>query len=237
MFRIRRSQDRGMTHFHWLESHHTFSFGHYFDPQFMGFGPLRVINEDRVLPGEGFATHSHQNMEIITYVLSGQLEHRDSLGNGSVMVPGEVQRMSAGTGISHSEYNPSPTEGVHLLQIWIVPDRQGLPPSYEQRHFDIQQQPGTLHLVGSPDGRGGSLTIHQNVHLYAGRLRAQQSVVHQPAGDRQIWIQVTQGSVQIPGAHLEAGDGVALIPTEAITLQSQSDESEVLLFDLAGSAA
>ena len=178
MLAIRHSQDRGLANFGWLDSRHTFSFGHYHDPNFMGFGPLRVINEDRVQPGRGFDTHGHRDMEIISYVLDGALEHKDSMGNGSVIRPGDVQRMSAGTGVRHSEFNASETEPVHFLQIWILPEKQGLEPGYEQRHFAADEKRGQLRLVGSRDGREGAVTIHQDSDLYATLLGEGDTVDH-----------------------------------------------------------
>lgn len=233
MLKIRKAQDRGVADFRWLNSHHTFSFGQYFDPQQMGFGDLRVINEDHVLGGQGFSTHSHRDMEIITYVLDGALEHKDSIGNGSVIQPGDVQRMSAGTGIAHSEYNYSPSDTVHFLQIWIVPSAKGIPPSYEQTHFDRATTQNQLRLVGSADGREGSVTIHQDVNLYAARLDAQGSLSYTVGRDRQVWLQMARGGLTLNGKTLSAGDGAAITEDEVLELVGTADDTEFLLFDLA----
>jgi redox-sensitive bicupin YhaK (pirin superfamily) len=228
---IRKSDARGKANFGWLDSRHSFSFGHYYDPANMGFGPLRVINEDHVAPGGGFPTHPHSDMEIITYVLSGALEHKDSLGSGSVIRPGDVQRMSAGTGIRHSEFNASRTEPVHLLQIWIVPEKRGLPPSYEEKSFDREGQRGHLRLIGSRDGREGSVTIHQDVSLYAGLLDAGRGVEHSLASQRSAWLQVASGSVEVDGKKLDAGDALAVTDAGAVAIKATSG-AEILLFDL-----
>ena len=232
MLTIRRSSDRGVANYRWLNSHHTFSFGEYFDPQQMGFGDLRVINEDRVIGGEGFPTHSHRDMEIISYVLAGALEHNDTLGNGSVIRPGDVQRMSAGRGISHSEYNHSATADVHFLQIWIMPHQRGLPPSYEQKHFAPAQKQNCWRLVGSADGRDGSVLIHQDVALSVAALAAQTELTYSLAPKRQAWLQVTQGQVDLNGQALAVGDGAAIVALDTIHLTGRSDQAEVLLFDL-----
>ena len=229
---LRKSDARGRADLGWLDSRHTFSFGHYHDPRHMGFGPLRVINDDRVAPGGGFPTHPHSDMEIITYVLDGALEHKDSLGTGSVIRPGDVQRMSAGTGIRHSEFNASTTEPVHLLQIWIIPEHQGLPASYEQKAFSDADKRGRLHLVGSRDGREGSVTIQQDVDLYATRLSKSAAVSHDLKASRGAWVQVARGSVSFNGEALQAGDGVAIEDAGTIRLQGV-DDAEVLLFDMA----
>ncbi|NEO85956.1 MAG: pirin family protein [Spirulina sp. SIO3F2] len=233
MLTIRKSDERGKANFRWLNSHHTFSFGEYFDPNHMGFGALRVINEDRVIAGEGFATHSHRDMEIITYVLDGALEHKDSIGNGSVIKPGDVQRMSAGTGIAHSEYNHSRSEGVHFLQIWIIPERRGLPPSYEQIHFDRATDHNQLRLVGSCDGRDGSVVIHQDVNLYAASLTADAHLNHGIDPNRQVWLQLAKGALVLNGQALQAGDGIAIVGPENLELISAAADTELLLFDLA----
>jgi len=235
MITIRRSQDRGQANIPWLKSLHTFSFGSYQDPAHMGFGQLRVINEDRVIPGEGFATHSHQDMEIITIVLSGALEHRDSIGNGSLIKPGDIQRMSAGTGISHSEYNASKTEPVHFLQIWIIPNQMGLPPSYEQRQIQPPTSSHPLQLIGSEHGRDHSITIHQDVDLYAATLSQDDRITYpsHPQASRQQWIQVTQGRLQVNDEILEAGDGAAIITQKPLELVGMGDRNHGLLFDLA----
>jgi quercetin 2,3-dioxygenase len=232
MITIRPAQDRGAANFGWLDSRHTFSFGEYRDPNHMGFADLRVINEDKVEPSQGFPTHGHQDMEIITYVLEGALEHKDSLGTGSVIHPGDVQRMSAGTGIRHSEFNASKTEPVHLLQIWILPGEKGIEPGYEQKNFGIDEKQGKLKLVGSPDGRDGSITIHQNVHLYAAVLSAGESVNYNFTKDRVAWVQVARGSVQLNDRSLSAGDGAAISQESLITLQGTASDTEVLLFDM-----
>jgi hypothetical protein len=232
MLAIRHSQDRGLANFGWLDSRHTFSFGHYYDPNFMGFGPLRVINEDRVQPGKGFDTHGHSDMEIISYVLDGALEHKDSMGNGSVIRPGDVQRMSAGTGVRHSEFNASETEAVHFLQIWILPEKQGLEPGYEQRHFAADDKRGRLRLVGSPDGREGSVTIHQDADLYATLLGDGDTVTHELAAGRKGWVQIARGSALLNDKRLQAGDGAAVEGSAMIRLTGSS-ETEILLFDMA----
>ena len=232
MLAIRHSQDRGLANFGWLDSRHTFSFGHYYDPNFMGFGPLRVINEDRVQPGRGFDTHGHRDMEIISYVLDGALEHKDSMGNGSVIRPGDVQRMSAGTGVRHSEFNASETEPVHFLQIWILPEKQGLEPGYEQRHFAVDDKRGQLRLVGSRDGREGSVTIHQDADLYAMLLGDGDTVTHELAAGRKGWVQIARGSALLDDKQLAAGDGAAVEGPATIRLSGTS-QAEILLFDMA----
>lgn len=231
MISLRQRNERGQTQIDWLKSYHTFSFGDYFDPQHMGFSDLRVINDDYVAPGQGFATHAHQNMEIVTYVLEGTLAHKDSLGNGSLILPGEVQRMSAGTGIRHSEFNPSETDPVHLLQIWILPERDGLTPSYEQQAFSPGEINGRWRLVVSPDAREGSLTIHQSAEIYIAKLEALKTLIYEPRADRACWLHVATGVVQANDRLLEAGDAIAVID-EPLTLEGISRESEVLLFDL-----
>jgi quercetin 2,3-dioxygenase len=233
MITIRPAQDRGSANFGWLDSRHTFSFGNYYDPNHMGKAHLRVINEDKVAPAQGFSTHGHRDMEIISYVLEGALEHKDSIGTGSVIRPGDVQRMSAGTGILHSEYNASSTDPVHFLQIWILPEQTELAPGYEQKHFNLAEKQGQLKLVGSRDGRDGSITIHQNVDLYASTLRAEDTVSHSLAGDRIAWLQIARGTVQLNGKTLAAGDGASIEKESLITLQGTAHEAEVLLFDMA----
>lgn len=235
MITVRPAQARGSANFGWLDSRHTFSFGNYYDPEHMGFASLRVINEDKVAAGKGFAPHGHRDMEIVSYVLEGAIEHKDSIGNGSIIRPGDVQRMSAGTGIVHSEYNPSDTEPVHFLQIWILPDTKGLEPSYEQKNFSEATQQGGLRLVGSRDGRDGSVTIHQDVNLYAASLHQSDTVNYQLADGRVAWVQVARGSVQLNDRLLAAGDGAAVDRPEALVLQGASDDAEVLLFDMAAS--
>lgn len=231
MLAIRPAEERGVANFGWLDSRHTFSFGHYHDPRFMGFGPLRVINEDRVKPSQGFGTHGHSDMEIISYVLDGALEHKDSLGTGSIIRPGDVQRMTAGTGVRHSEFNASDEDPVHFLQIWILPEKNGLEPSYEQKAFTAQDKRGQLRLVGSRDGRDGTVTIHQDVDLYASLLADGESVSHRFAEGRYGWLQVARGSVRLDGNVLTAGDGVALKDASQITIDGV-DDAEILLFDM-----
>jgi hypothetical protein len=231
MITIRRANERGHTRIDWLDSWHTFSFGDYFDPQYVDFRALRVINEDYIAPGKGFGTHPHRDMEIVTYVLDGALEHRDSLGNGSVIRPGEIQRMSAGTGIRHSEFNASSTDPVHLLQIWLVPERVGLPPGYEQRPLPGGGR-GGLQVIASRDGRDGSVTIHQDASIHAARLAAGAHVEHRLAGGRHAWVQVARGALTVNGPALRAGDGAGISDERAVQLRADSD-AEVLLFDLA----
>ena len=232
MLTLRLADARGHARNDWLDSRHTFSFADYYDPQQMGFRALRVINEDRVQPGRGFATHHHEDMEIVTYVLEGALAHRDSLGNGATIEPGEVQRMSAGTGIDHSEFNHSRDALVHLLQIWILPERRGLDPGYEQRAFPLAASRDALLLVASRDGRDGSVTVHQNVSMFAGRLAAGERIEHVLGAGRHAWLQVARGSLDVNGQRLHAGDGLAASEEARLTIAA-SDESEVLLFDLA----
>jgi redox-sensitive bicupin YhaK (pirin superfamily) len=229
---VRKARERGHARHGWLESFHTFSFAGYHDPRQMGFRDLRVINEDRVEPGRGFGTHSHRDMEIVSYVLEGALAHRDSLGNGSVIRPGDVQRMSAGTGVSHSELNPSASEPVHFLQIWILPEREGLAPSYEQKHFPAQERTGRLRLVASRDGRDGSVRVHQDADLYAALLGAGESVTHALRPGRHAWLQVARGRCTLNGVALEAGDGAAVSEERSLRLAGAGD-AELLLFDLA----
>jgi quercetin 2,3-dioxygenase len=231
MLTIRKAHDRGRAQLGWLDSRHTFSFGDYHDPAHMGFRALRVINEDIVHGGGGFATHPHRDMEIVTYVLSGALAHRDSMGNGSTIRPDDVQRMSAGTGVTHSEHNGSATAPVHFLQIWILPATTGTPPSYEQRAYPTAEKRGRLRLVGAQDGRDGAVTIHQDVALYATVLAAGERVRHALAPGRHAWVQVTHGSVDVNGQQLAAGDGAALSDEAAVELRATAD-SEALLFDL-----
>ncbi|MEO1403977.1 MAG: pirin family protein [Cyanobacteria bacterium J06635_1] len=233
MITLRPAQDRGAANFGWLDSRHSFSFGNYYDPEHMGFANLRVINEDKVAPGQGFSTHGHRDMEIISYVLDGGLEHKDSLGTGSVIRPGDVQRMSAGTGIMHSEYNASNADPVHFLQIWIMPDERGLKPSYEQTHFTQADKQGQLRLVGSRDGREGSVTIHQDVDLYAAAIAPSDTVTHKVAEGRAVWVQVARGAVKLNNQPLTAGDGASVIDEAQITLAGASDDAEVLVFDMA----
>lgn len=233
MITLRSAQERGAANFGWLNSRHTFSFGNYYDPNHMGFADLRVINEDKVSPGQGFGKHGHRDMEIISYVLEGALEHQDSIGTGSVIRPGDVQRMSAGTGIFHSEFNASTTEPVHFLQIWILPDTKGIEPGYEQKTFSEAEKRGKLRLVGSRDGREGSITIHQDVNLYATSLQAGDTVNYSLTEGRVAWLQVAKGAVQLNGQTLTAGDGAAIAEEPQITLQGTANNAEVLLFDMA----
>lgn len=232
MLTIRPSEARGRARFDWLDSRHSFSFGDYFDPAHMGFRALRVINEDKVVPGGGFPTHGHADMEIVSYVLEGALEHKDSLGTGTVIRPGEVQRMTAGTGIRHSEYNPSREEPVHFLQIWILPERKGLRPSYEQKAFSDADRRARLCLVASRDGREGSVTVHQDVSLYASLLEPGERVEHAFAAGRHGWIQVVRGRILANRRSLGAGDGAAISDEASISLEGKG-RAELLLFDLA----
>jgi redox-sensitive bicupin YhaK (pirin superfamily) len=232
MINVRQAKDRGHFNFGWLDTYHTFSFGDYYDPRFMGFRSLRVINEDRVHPGRGFPTHPHRDMEIITYVLEGSLEHRDSMGTGSVIRPGEVQRMSAGSGVTHSESNSSRDESVHLLQIWIMPDKYGIRPSYEQKMYEAEEKQGRLRLIASPDGRDDSVKIQQDTALYAALLSPGQEVVHELSANRHAWVQVARGAVSLNGQLLSQGDGAAVSDEQAVAIVGQ-ESAEVLLFDLA----
>jgi redox-sensitive bicupin YhaK (pirin superfamily) len=232
MLTIRRSHERGHANHGWLDSHHTFSFADYHDPRYMGFRTLRVINEDRVAAGKGFGTHPHRDMEIISYVLDGALEHRDSMGTGSVIRPGDVQRMSAGTGVTHSEFNHSKTEGVHFLQIWILPEARGSAPGYEQKRFEPAERQGKLRLIAARDGRDGAVTVHQDVSLYAALLAPGDTVRHAFAPGRQGWLQIARGAVKIGDATLQAGDGAAIQQTEQVEITA-TEATELLLFDLA----
>ena len=232
MITIRKSEDRGHFNHGWLDTYHSFSFDRYYDPAHMHFRSLRVINEDRVAAGQGFPMHSHRDMEIITYILEGALEHRDSMGNGSVIRPGDVQRTSAGSGVSHSELNPSDSESVHLLQIWILPESHGLAPSYEEKSFSEDERRGRLRLVASKDGREGSVTIQQDARLYAAILDAGASVEHTLGANRYAWLQVARGEVRLNEFDLQPGDGAAV--SNETTLKTVAQESaEILLFDLA----
>ena len=233
MITLRSATDRGTANFGWLDSRHSFSFGNYYDPAHMGFARLRVINEDKIAGGGGFPPHGHQNMEIITYVLEGELEHQDSLGTGSIIRPGDAQRMSAGTGIRHSEYNAASDTPVHLLQIWLLPEADGIEPSYEQQYFAPEQMQDQLCLIGSRDGRDGSITIHQDVNLYAAKLSEGESLDYKPSQGRALWLQVARGSIDLNGQTLTAGDGAAITEAESLTLAGQSDDGELLLFDMA----
>jgi redox-sensitive bicupin YhaK (pirin superfamily) len=233
MLTIRRAEDRGHADHGWLDSHHTFSFADYYDQRHMGFGPLRVINDDTVAGGGGFPPHGHRDMEIISYVLDGALRHQDNLGNGSVMRPGDVQRMSAGRGVVHSEFNASETEPVHFLQIWLLPERQGLPSGYEQKFFSDEDKRGKLRLVASRDGVDGSVRIQQDARLYAALLQGGQPVTHTLGPRRKGWLQVARGTAELNGQRLKAGDGVAISDEEQLTIRS-TDQGEILLFDMAG---
>ena len=232
MLQVRKSSERGVAEHGWLSSRHTFSFADYYDPDRMGFDVLRVINEDRVQPGMGFGTHGHRDMEIVSYVLEGALEHKDSIGTGSVILPGDVQIMSAGTGIRHSEFNHSKSEPVHFLQIWIVPDRGGISPRYDQKTFADADKRGRLRLLVSSDGRDGSIVIHQNAALLASILDAGQQATHEFRSGRKGWVQVVRGAVDANNQTLEAGDGAAISDESTLALSSRSDGSELLLFDL-----
>ena len=232
MIHVRRAAERGRANFGWLDSRHSFSFGEYYDPEQMGFGPLRVINEDRVSPGQGFGTHGHSDMEIISYVLEGALEHKDSIGTGSVIRPGDVQVMSAGTGIRHSEFNHSKTEPVHFLQIWVLPDRKGIAPRYEQKTFTEADKRGRFRLVGSADGREGSVVIHQDVKLFASVLDTGVELTQVLPEGRKAWLQVARGSVLLDGQALDTGDGAAVEGERVLTLSAKTVDAEILLFDL-----
>jgi redox-sensitive bicupin YhaK (pirin superfamily) len=231
MQRLRRATERGHADHGWLDSFHTFSFADYYDPSHMGFRALRVINDDTVAAGRGFGAHPHRDMEIISYVLDGELAHRDSMGTGSVIRPGDVQRMSAGTGVVHSEQNPSRTEAVHFLQIWLVPSERGLPPGYEQRTFPAEEKAGGLRLVASPDGRDGSVTIHADAALYAGVLGAGQTAELPLAPGRHAWVHLARGKARVNGHDLGAGDGLALSDEARVQIEG-IDAGEVLVFDL-----
>lgn len=234
MMTIRPARERGHADHGWLDSHHTFSFADYHDPAHMGFRNLRVINEDRVQPGRGFGTHPHRDMEIVSYVLEGGLEHKDSMGTGSIIRPGEVQRMSAGTGVTHSEFNTSRTEVVHFLQIWLLPAERGIAPGYEQRAFPREEKDGRLRLVASPDGADGSVTVHTDARLYAGLFGPGQAAEHRLAAGRHAWVQVARGRARVNGQELSAGDGAALSGEEAVRVEGApgGEIGEVLVFDL-----
>jgi redox-sensitive bicupin YhaK (pirin superfamily) len=234
MIHKRAADDRGRTKIDWLDSRHTFSFGDYYDPESMGFSVLRVVNDDRVDAAGGFPTHGHANMEILSYVVSGALEHKDSIGTGSVIRPGDLQRMSAGTGVRHSEFNASRTEPVHFLQIWIIPERAGLPPSYEQKNFPPAERDGRLKLVAARDGKDGALTIHQDVRLYAGSFGSGAKATLELAAGRNAWVQVADGAVELNGKRLAAGDGAAAVDERTLTVTGVAGQppGEVLIFDL-----
>ena len=228
----RQSLERGHADYGWLKTYHTFSFGNYHDPKHVHFRSLRVINEDWVQPGRGFGTHPHDNMEIITYVLEGELQHKDSMGNGSIIRPGQIQTMSAGTGITHSEFNPSQTDPVHLLQIWIIPDQKNVEPAYGEYTFDLESRKGRLQLIASRDGRDASAIIHQDADLYTTVLAPGKTLAHTLAPGRHAWIQVARGRLELNGVSLEAGDGAAITDESTLTLTGK-ENAEVLLFDLA----
>jgi len=232
MITVRPSDERGRARLGWLDSRHTFSFSDYYDPKHMGFRALRVINEDRVAPGKGFGTHGHQDMEIVSYVVEGELGHRDSMGTGSVIRPGDVQRMSAGTGVRHSEMNPSEKEPVHFLQIWILPEKAGLAPGYEQKSFPREERANRLRLVASRDGREGAISVHQDVEIRAGLLDAGATVRQPLAPGRHAWVQVVRGAVDVGGKRLVAGDGAAVSDERELALVAQ-EASELIVFDLA----
>lgn len=231
MITLRPAAERGHADHGWLQTWHTFSFAHYHDPDFMGFRALRVINEDLVAPGRGFGEHPHRDMEILTYVLAGAIEHRDSMGNGSIVRAGDLQRMSAGTGVTHSEYNPSDCEQLHLLQIWIKPSSTGLTPSYQQRSFDPSARQGRLQLLASADGRDDSLTIHQDVDLYAAQLTPGDTTTHELAADHGAWLHLLRGTVNLRGTAMQTGDSAAVEAEPRIEITATGD-AEVLLFDL-----
>jgi redox-sensitive bicupin YhaK (pirin superfamily) len=233
MIELRKAADRGVAEHGWLSSRHTFSFAHYDDPQQRGFSDLRVINDDRVAPGEGFGTHPHRDMEILSYVLEGALAHRDTLGNGSVIRPGDVQLMSAGTGIAHSEYNDSKTEAVHFLQIWILPGQLGIAPRYQQTRFSAEDKRGRLRLVLSPDGREGSLALHQDARVYAGLFDGIEAASLPLAPGRAAYVHVARGALAVNGVRLEAGDGAKFTAEDSVRLEA-GDDAEVLVFDLRG---
>ena len=231
MLTVRKAGERGHANHGWLDTWHTFSFADYYDPREMGYGPLRVINDDTVQPGQGFGTHGHRDMEIITYVLDGALEHKDSMGNGSVIRPGNVQRMSAGTGVRHSEFNPSRAERVHLLQIWIEPKFTGVRPGYEEKEFSPAEKTGRLRLIASPDGREGSVTIHQDALVYAALLDGKNAVAHALAPGRRAYVHVARGAVKLNGIELKGGDGVKIAGENELKF-SGARQAELLLFDL-----
>lgn len=232
MITLRKARDRGHLDHGWLDTYHTFSFSSYYDPDHMGFRSLRVMNEDTVAAGAGFGTHPHRDMEIVTYVLEGALEHKDSMGNGEVLRPGEFQRMSAGTGITHSEFNPSPDQPTHLYQIWLLPQSKGIEPSYEQKQFDDPRMHNGLRLVASPDGADGSLTIHQDARIYLSKIDAGKSVELELPSGRHAWLQVLRGTVSLNGQPLETSDGAAVSEESRLAIQADSD-AEIMLFDLA----
>jgi quercetin 2,3-dioxygenase len=232
MITFRDREARGRTRTGWLDSRHSFSFGEYRDPAQLGFRALRVINEDRVIPGAGFPPHGHRDMDIISYVLDGALAHKDSIGNGTIIKPGEIQRMSAGTGIEHGEFNPSPTEPVHFLQIWIIPENRGLAPSYEQEPVPLAERRGKLRLVAAPAAQDGAVILHADARIYVANLAAGERVAHDIAPGRGVWVQVARGIIGLNGTELREGDGAALEDEKNATIEAETD-AEVLLFDLA----
>lgn len=232
MITIRKANERGHANHGWLESYHTFSFANYYDPNFLGFRSLRVINEDRVQPDAGFPTHGHRDMEILTYVLEGELEHKDNMGNGSIIYPGEVQKMSAGTGILHSEFNPSQTYPVHLFQIWIIPDKSGVKPNYEQRYFDMEKNQGNLTLIAAKNGEGDCISVEQDVKLYASRLGVGNVLNYELKRDRHAWLQVVKGAVTLNDKQLNPSDAAAVSEESSLEIRATED-AEILLFDLA----
>jgi redox-sensitive bicupin YhaK (pirin superfamily) len=229
MIYVRKSDERGAANHGWLDTRHTFSFADYRDPNFMGFSALRVINEDKVAPGQGFPTHPHRDMEIVTYILDGALEHKDSMGTGSIIRPGEIQKMSAGTGVTHSEFNASKTEPVHLLQIWVVPDKKGIPPAYEQKKIPTD---GPLSLIASPEGGADAVTLQQDARIFAARLKKGQSATHRLRSQRKAWVQVARGKLMLNGKTLHPGDGAALTEEEVVSLSAPDGPAEALVFDL-----
>ncbi|MFI4852294.1 MAG: pirin family protein [Gimesia chilikensis] len=231
MIRVRKAEERGHADHGWLDTYHTFSFAGYQDPEHVHFRTLRVMNEDVVQPGQGFGTHPHRDMEIVTYVLEGALEHKDSMGNGEVLRAGEFQRMSAGTGITHSEFNPSATEPVHLYQIWLFPESKGIEPSYEQKQFPVSEQQNQLRLVASPEAEAGSLRIHQDARVYLSQIEAEQTVTYELAEGRHAWLQVLRGSVLLNDVALDVSDGAAVSDTRNLKIQA-TDDAEIMLFDL-----
>ncbi len=232
MIKIRKAAERGHFDFGWLDTSHTFSFGEYHDPEHMGFRALRVINDDLIAPAEGFGTHGHRDMEILSWIAEGALEHKDSLGTGSVIKPGDLQRMSAGSGVRHSEFNPSPKERTRLLQIWLMPEKSGLKPEYEQKHFPSESRTNRLQLIAARDGRDGALTLHQDAELWTARLDAGKSVVHSFKSGRHGWLQIVRGEVEAAGKTLGQGDGLALSDEKSLEVRAKS-AAEFLLFDLA----
>jgi len=231
MIKIRRSEDRGKADYGWLDTNYTFSFNNYYDPRFMGFRDLRVINEDYIAANQGFPTHGHRDMEILTYIVAGELSHKDSMGNGETIYPHEVQRMTAGTGVSHSEYS-SPTDKTHLLQIWILPEENNLTPGYEQKYFAPEEKQGKLKLVASRSGDDGSVKINQDVKLFASILQTGETISHELAENRHAWIQIIKGSLDVGGETLNQGDGAAISEEKALEIKSLTNETEFLLFDL-----